>query len=132
MLAQNFKTAAELGIVDAEYTALLAALYAFERGEVGGIDMGYYRHDCGSPSCICGWAHHLSNGAAFPEIANVREIEGHAAANHALERRLPVPLQKLFGLKGALNLDEATPERAVIAIRNYLSSGEPRWAEALA
>lgn len=132
MLAQNLKTAAELGLIDSEYRALIATLHAFERGEVAGIDMSLYRHNCGSPSCICGWAYHLSAGAAFPELAKVRDLAGHQEVNCALGERLPNEVQKLFGLSGSLCLDGATPETAAIALRTYLSTGEARWAEALA
>ena len=36
------------------------------------FDITKYRDDCGSPSCIIGWAVHLSNAPRF---------EGHAVAN---------------------------------------------------
>lgn len=129
MLAQNFKSAAELGLLDVEFEALRSTLRAFECGEVNGVDMTLYRETCGSPSCICGWAHHLSNGIAFPEIGNVRRFDGHNEANESLDGRLPLALRKLFGLAEAVDLSRITPEDAASALRNYLTNGDPNWGD---
>ncbi len=70
MLAQNFKTAKELGLADAEVEALITVLGMLERGDIARAEfhMGHFRHECRTPACICGWAHHISGGQAFPEL----------------------------------------------------------------
>lgn len=132
MLAQNFQAPVALGISDAEFESLVATLSAMDRGEIDGIDMTHYRHECGSPACICGWAYSLSGGRAFSELAGVRHMEGHTEANLLLRRRLPTALRVLFGIQGTDSPSNPTPAQAAIALRNYLTHGEPRWAEALA
>jgi hypothetical protein len=71
VLAQNFKTAKELGLADAEVEALVAVLGMLERGDIARAEfhMGHFRHECRTPSCISGWAHHISGGRAFPELS---------------------------------------------------------------
>lgn len=130
MLAQNFKTAADLGLSDAEFDALAQVLGMLEREEIEPrkFSMRSTVHDCGSPACICGWAGHVSNWAAFPEAE--KRFSGEA-----LLRRLPKQLNDLFLFsRGGLHTPQAraTPSQAAIALRNYLTHGEPRWAEALA
>lgn len=131
MLAQNFKTAAELGISEIEWSSLVATLFALQRGEVGGLNMGMYRHDCGTPACLCGWAHHLSEGRAFPELANVRGFFGHDRTNEELAQRLPRELSALFGITLS-TVPRPTTDQAAIALRGYLTTGRQAWAEACA
>ena len=57
-------------INQANLALLRAALVEAEANDQ--FDITKYRHDCGSPSCIIGWAVHLSNAPRF---------EGHAVAN---------------------------------------------------
>ena len=131
MLAQNFKTAKELGLEEVEAEALVRVLRMLERGDIAAAEfhIGQFRHECRTPSCICGWAHHVSGGRAFPELS----VAHHGAL--ILYRRLShspaiVELFRLTAARGSGG--DITPEQAAIALRNYLTHGEPRWAEATA
>ena len=45
MLARSFKIAAELGILETDYDALIKTLFAFERGEIHGHREAGLAHD---------------------------------------------------------------------------------------
>src|SRR4051812_45274855 len=82
MLAQNFKSATDLGIEDAELDALIKVLGMLERQEFvhvesvwdrtkpNGFNMGATQSKtaCGTVACMGGWANIISGGAAFPEF----------------------------------------------------------------
>jgi hypothetical protein len=128
MLAQNFKTADELGLAEVEVTALATVLGMLERGEIaqGQFHMGHFRHPCRTPACICGWAHYISGGKAFSELSS-------PYGSMILYRRANKPLIELFRLTSARGSGgDISPAQAAIALRNYLTRGEPRWAEAVA
>lgn len=126
MLAQNFKTAAELGITDPEFDALSQVLGMLERNELAyhrslmpivanGFNMGLiHRHDhCGTVACIYGWAKTLHKSFMGGRTDNLMDLfcgEGRPAG---------------------FELRDITDEQAAIALRNYLTHGEPRWAETL-
>lgn len=136
MLAQNFKTPADLRITDAEFEALSKTLGMLERGELTHatpenyevwsatefpkfFNMGMYRNlaDCGSVCCIAGTAEIVGN---FP-------IEHFFWASRDNEQ-----LKETFGYAMIGALRPITVQQAAIALRNYLTHGEPRWHEALA
>jgi len=128
VLAQNFKTAKELGLADVELEALVKVLGMLERGEIvrEEFHMGHFRHECRTPACMCGWAHHISAGKAFPELTC-------SLGPMILYRRFSGALVELFRLTAARGSGgEITPAQAAIALRNFLTHGEPRWAEAMA
>jgi hypothetical protein len=128
VLAQNFKTAKELDLADVEFEALVKVLGMLERGEIAREEfhMGHFRHECRTPACICGWAHHISAGKAFPELTC-------SLGPMILYRRFSSALVDLFRLTAARGSGgEITPPQAAIALRNYLTHGEARWAEAMA
>lgn len=129
MLAQNFKTPIELKITDAEFDALYKVLGMLERGEVdhtdartptipNGFNMAVVRrsHRCGTAACIFGWARTVNpmmTGTGTPGL-----FELFTAIN--------------FKVHHQLDLEKVTVSQAAIALRNYLTHGEPRWAEAIA
>lgn len=118
MLAQNFKAAATLGISDVEFEALVKVLGMLERGEITRkmFTMADYGNpECGTPACILGWTWTIVD-------------------SQAMTRPRPVNLARVFypNLDGCDAAYAATPVQAAIALRNYLTTGEPRWAEALA
>lgn len=128
MLAQNFKTPADLGIRDDELQSLVTVLRRFERQEVPAeqLDMWSLAEPrCGTPACIAGWARYSQ-----PGVFN-RWTDGK-------QREWPQGLQNLFWMVGddqtcaAITGKTPSIEQAAIAIRNYLTHGDPRWAEALA
>jgi len=131
MLAQNFKTATDLGITEDEVLALIQVLGMLERGEISEKHfwMARFWSECGTVGCLCGWANYVSNGAAFPEVN-----PDHTAATieTALRKRLPLAALALFASDGRTSAGDAKPAHGAIALRNYLTTGEARWAEALA
>jgi hypothetical protein len=128
VLAQNFKTAQELGLASEEVEALVTVLRMLERGEIAREEfhMGHFRHECRSPACICGWAHFVSRGQAFCELST-------RYGPIMLYRRLGRSARDLFRLtEGRGAGGEISPTQAALALRNYLTHGEPRWAETAA
>jgi hypothetical protein len=128
VLAQNFKTAKELGLAEVEVEALITVLRMLERGDIAReqFHMGRFRHECKTPACICGWAHYISRGRAFSELAL-------PCGPIILHRRVSGTLSELFRLTEARGSgSEITPAQAAIALRNYLTHGQAHWAEAMA
>lgn len=123
MLAQNFKTAAELRIPESGYAALLKVLGRLEREEITAekFTMKYVGEpECGAPGCILG---------------HTREVcmEAYEALSFATNSR--------NGLENLFYPDDypknngpyqATPSQAATALRSYLTTGRANWAEALA
>lgn len=115
MLAQNFKTPADLEISDDEFDALAKVLGMLEREEIRRDDFDMDWPDgCGAPCCILGHARRL--GAFRDEW-----LGGMPAAHCAL-----------FAPVTRVRYSTITPDQAAIALRNFLTHGEPRWQEALA
>jgi hypothetical protein len=131
MLARTYLTAEALGIPEHERGALIATLHALERGEVKEhtFDMNFFYGSCGTPSCLAGWAHHLSQGEAFPELNCCVDTRCGAWSSNplmTLQRRLPAQLLQLFGLGGEAVHDD-TPQRATAALSSYLTTGVSGW-----
>ncbi len=130
MLAQNFKTAVDLGIKDAEIEALIKVLGMLERSELvpsppryssvpNGFNMLTIGHQdqCGTVGCILGWCQYIGGESLFrDETGFVQLTEG--ASNLFM-----------FGVEGR---GKVTPEQAALALRSYLTTGDANWAEALA
>jgi hypothetical protein len=138
MLANNFRTPSALGISDVEFESLVKVLGMLERGEIPDeqFTMRRVQHPCRTPACLCGWANHVSAGRAFPLQPQSRP-RMFAFANTEVYgprwRELPKPILQLFGFGGRPTdpIYAATTSQAAIALRNFLTHGEPRWAEAL-
>jgi len=144
MLAQNFKTAADLGIKEVEFDALQTVLGMLERGELiygktplakqfrlpNEFNMAVVldESDCGSIGCLCGWAHIVSGRQAFAELIG-RSWENE----YEVIQAVPANLRRLFRF-GAIagSLYDIKPEQAAVALRSFLTTGEPRWSEAVA
>lgn len=131
MLAQNFQTPAALGLSDVEFESLVKVLGMLEREEIRDeqLDMAKL-WPCGTAFCLCGWSYEISGGRAFPEAGT----QSDAVVGMQLYPRLPDQLQDLFMVASKWSHLRAatTSAQAAIATRNYLTHGEPRWAEALA
>jgi hypothetical protein len=136
MLANNFMTPSALGISEVEFESLVKVLGMLERGEVpeDQFTMRRVQHPCRTPACLCGWANHVSDGRAFPGAPQSRSIFGNRGGYRPRWDGLPRPVLELFGVGGrpADPVYAATPSQASIALRNFLTHGEARWAEALA
>lgn len=128
MLAQNFKTPADLQISDIEFDALRNVLGMLERGEIDGkLDMWEPSpaNECQTPACICGWARRIERRPIFIRGGDYR----------------PPQLRNLFwmgsddetcaAITKAKAGAPADTGAAAVALRNFLTHGEPRWAEAL-
>jgi hypothetical protein len=127
MLAQNFKTAAELQISDAELESLIKVLGMLERQELvhvlpneeARVKNGFcirtvcIQTDCGTVACIMGWARLVSNNKSL------------------FDARPPAALN-LFQMDNSYYKPDVSIEQAAWAIRNYLTHGEARWDEVMA
>lgn len=137
MLAQNFKSPADLKISDAEYRSLITVLGMLERGEIkdapghasfGGVysagqspPPSMFRMasvsgvaDCGTACCIMGWAKEVGGQNLFPDIPR----KGRFIYD------LFYPLNSGIVCRSA--------EKGAAALRNFLTDGSPRWEEVLA
>lgn len=127
MLAQNFKTPADLSISAIEQDALVKTLGYLERGDLPGrlnLKLWTCRNgadDCGTVACIAGWAWIFSGGTAFTDVVGKTGLGGH---DDWFNKR-PRGLKDLF-----LSADKSSAGAAA-ALRSYLTHGEPRWAEAI-
>jgi hypothetical protein len=131
MLAQNFRTAADLGIKDEQRAALITLLGMLERGEIVHQTVGtrardyesdlrafnMMEWDCGSAACLGGWCEHIAErdfphpypGEGIRGLFYPDDEEGPQSANY--------------------DYDAITTEQAATALRNYLTTGRPRWAD---
>lgn len=118
MLAQNFKTAANLKITDAEHRSLVLVMGMFERGEIPAekFHMRSVEDWCGSQACIMGWCLRVAGNDVF---------NGFVDDNGPLYRGL-----FLFG--DSRRFRPAAPEQAAIAIRSFLTTGKAQWDLAIA
>ena len=133
MLACNYKTAKQLHIKATEHKALVAVLGMLERGEMTHVDvsdplnlfrvMPDYPFNmaafCGTACCIGGWCDILY-GTQFQRDSD------HMGSNI-------VDLLYVSNGKIAVgtSLEDVTPAQAALALRNYLTTGKPQWAEVL-
>lgn len=124
MLAQNFKTPTDLRITDKEFDALTKVLGMLERAEIWPEHLNMERIDCGTAACMMGWARRIGGSELF-----------------ATEDMEEGPLSELFMFAGMDEISDpawvkrrqnVTPSQAAVALRNFLTHGEPRWDEAVA
>jgi hypothetical protein len=135
MLAQSFKSAAELNITEAQKDALIKTLVLMETGKVthAPIGDGYYPdtgsftgqfnmihwnsvHGCGTVACIGGTAE-LVSGVSF----NKDTCNGIDAQLYRLF--MPDLPESLW--------NGITPSQAARALRSYLTTGHANWAAAV-
>lgn len=131
MLAQNFKTAADLGISDKEHQALVSVLGMLERGELrttrnfldpnipNGFNMAIIgkQTECGTVGCILGWCRHIGGKHLF-------SFNGFTVGTPGV--------LELFMFGDQRRHRPVTTDQAARATRSYLSTGEANWREALA
>jgi hypothetical protein len=141
MLAQNFKTPAELNISKREFDAIVTTLGAFERNEIqyvtsdeettqqilAAFNMDYWDgkeatggyENCGAVHCIGGWVTKLT-GVNLPE-KDGEEWDAELAGREGL--------YNLFYPHQIRDWSRITVAKAAEAIRNYLTTGKPNWEE---
>lgn len=132
MLARSFKTATDLGIVEAEYDSLITVLHMLERGELvevprserfnvsvpNGFCMSSVSHKsaCGTVGCIMGWCQIVTK--------NNRLFDFYDGSKR------PQQVAELFMFgderRHAVTLDQATR-----GLSNYLMTGNARWDDVL-
>ena len=134
MLAQNFKSAADLGITEPQLSALQKTLVMLETGKLvhALIGDGYFpnqgsftgqfnmihwnsRHDCGTVACIGGTAEMIG------DVSFDKDMYGNP------------PLYRLF-MPTSLpecSWNDITPAQAATALRSYLTTGDAKWHEAV-
>lgn len=137
MLAQNFKSAADLGITESQLSALQKTLVMLETGKLrhfdilsipdrrfehsyefsGDFNMGAFhaKHECGTACCIAGTAE-LISGAKFIGESRSNELDELFYMN-SLDHR---------------DMEAVTPSQAATALRSYLTTGDARWDLAVA
>lgn len=137
MLAQNFKTAAELGITEAQKAALIKTLALLDGGKLkhhpdlptgwspgetfsGHFNMNWWSvpSECGTVCCIGGTAEMIGN-VRFDPDERPRALSRLFFPNRDLTKKLAP-------------YDSITPSQAAIALRSYLTTGDARWDLALA
>lgn len=133
MLARTILSAKQLNVTEEEKQALLLVLSALERNEAphlkgvssefdGNKKPGFFnmsvvigKHECDTTACILGWARFLSNNNNLFYTAWERNQLG-----------------VLFGMtRKPIPLNQITPGQAAQALRNFLSTADPRWEEIL-
>jgi hypothetical protein len=132
MLAQNFKTAADLGITEPQRAALGKVLVLLETGKLRNCPMGgpsesagmysgqfnmnqwSAENECGTIACIGGTAELVGTLA-------VREMS-HAAYGSKRLHELFYPY-----CVDTLKWTDITTTQAATALRSYLSTGDARW-----
>lgn len=135
MLAQNFKTAEDLGLTDAQKDALIKTLVLFETGKIehrevtsrissmdenptfcGYFNMQHWQaaHPCGTVACIGGTAELIGN------VRFCNESKGLFALFHP------------YCIIAKMSWEDITTTQAAIALRSYLSTGDARWDLAIA
>ena len=131
MLAQTFKTPADLYLDDKEFEALVKVMRMLESGEIvyrssGSKEVGFnmmeWHNECNTVHCIAGLCDHLF-GTAFTHGCPNRALEDLFLVRwwDATRRRRTAPAP----------LNWISEDEAAMAIRNYLSTGDARWNEVL-
>lgn len=129
MLAQNFKSAADLGITEPEQAALIKVLGMLERGDLidasqddecdNGFNMGTHGRGCGTPACIGGWVASLMGADQMQYVDSYMPIYGKS--NGALT---DLYWNYIFAPKRPGVAESA------VALRNFLTTGLTDWVDA--
>jgi len=140
VLAQNFKTAAELGIPEVIHEGLIKVLGMMERGELrhvpnvndfkrvgageklsGLFNMSCWsvNYDCGTVCCIGGTIN-LLYGINCDDLSYYDGKNGNSAGS--------VALRELFYPPYKTDYDDITVDQAARATRNYLTAGRADWS----
>lgn len=121
MLAQNFKTAEELGLTEFGYSGLLRVLGMLERGELVYTTPGHFipngfnmreawsKGQCGTIGCIGGYAGRYNSSELF--TINVK------GGDNCGKLFCPPDWRK----------GRYTVEQAAKAVRSFLVTGTPDW-----
>lgn len=132
MLAQTILSAKELGLSEEMHGALVKLLGMFERGEIPkekftmwSVGKPTTDPECGTAGCILGWASGLLGVNALPHDKWLEWYEMHKTDWQS--NRLFYP-----SFDGSMLGYHANTTQAARALRNYLSTGKPKWLEVMA
>ena len=93
-----------------------------------GFDMRNYKHTCGTPSCMAGFATWLKQGQPDYITTSAWDIAAEASdwlgipEEEALQLFIPYDEDDLDGLD-----DDITPQEAAEVLQNYLDGGVVDW-----
>jgi hypothetical protein len=138
MLAQSFKTAAELDLTDVRYDALCKVLAFFEQekveyrhydgmwgvpteGEWFSMSTWIITHGCGTVACIGGWA---------AQLVDDRWVFGNHQEKDYWENH-PRLRQLFCGSNTKKFASQITVEEAARCLRTYLETGVVDWNKAI-
>jgi hypothetical protein len=138
MLAQNFKSAADLGLTDQEHSALITTLGMMERGEIKFFDvrmddaLDRRGKEFSGLFNLSMWADEFSCETVAC-IGGTAELVGKLPRDSINDKcDILSDLYELCYPKGNIEYEKVTVEQAAKALRSYLTTGKANWAEALA
>jgi hypothetical protein len=134
----NFLSAEELKIDDWEHAGLVEVMRRLERGELRHIVPEHERHSTyqtpdgfnmafdgvgafGTVACIGGWVARTAGMRAEVHVQNIRPGDPLEPLYYPTELSDPHDDRRLWY--------KITTEQAAAAIRNFLTTGAPRWLE---
>jgi len=96
-----------------------------------GFNMREYRHACGTPSCIAGYAAHMAmEDKKYKPKA--MEGQGNVPVSVAAARYLGIPMYKvgnpLFMPLGVPSYDDITPAQAAETLTRLMDTGKVDWS----
>jgi hypothetical protein len=143
MLAQNFMTPADLGLNDRQFDSLVKVLKLLEVGLLKYVSSPRYRVPGNTPDEINSLPYpsfdglfNMTSWVCDSECGTVACIGGTAcllADNPLLFSNDPISTEELFYPPHAIiESNRITTEQAARALRSYLTTGDPKWTEAVA
>ena len=136
MLAQNFMTPADLGLNDRQFDALVKTLKLLETNKLRHAMAPAYRFEIWPADCSFDGLFNMAtwiSGSACGTVACIGGtaclLAGDELLFHNAEPE-PAALDTLFF--PPLERGKITTEQAARALRSYLTTGDPRWTEAVA
>jgi hypothetical protein len=130
MLAQNFKSADDLGITEPQHQALRKTLVLLETDKLAHVEPVDRCADRGSFTGhfnMCEWNTASACGTVCC-IGGTAELIGNVKFE---PQGLPEGLDELF-FPNAFRVEDVTPSQAATALRAYLTTGDAKWHEAVA
>lgn len=143
MLAQNFKSAADLGITDRHQQALQKTLTLAETGKLVHVDpttfesvavgagfTGHFNMSWWNQSKTCGTCCCLGGTAELIGGLQENELDELADRNPELKNLFYPGMHRQQHL--GIDMKKITPKQAATALRSYLTTGDARWDLAIA
>ena len=130
MLAQNFRSADDLGITEPQNAALRKTLVLLETDKLMHVEPVDRCADRGSFTGhfnMCEWNTASACGTVCC-IGGTAELIGNVKFE---PQALPEGLDELF-FPNALRIEDVTTSQAATALRAYLTTGDAKWHEAVA